>query len=35
MDELIDFVKQRENISAKVKERFIHNIEKFRRDFDV
>ncbi len=35
INKLIDSVKQRENISAKVKEYFIYNVEKFRRDFDV
>jgi hypothetical protein len=35
INELIESVKQRQNISVKVKEYFINNVEKFRRDFDV
>ncbi|MEG1635942.1 MAG: DUF6036 family nucleotidyltransferase [Cellulosilyticaceae bacterium] len=35
MNRLIDRVKERQNLSAKVRKYFIENIEKFRRDFNV
>lgn len=35
INELINSVKQRQNMSQRVKEYFISNVEKFRRDFDV